>query len=107
MRFICGVCKDGYRRIFSAENAPTVKNLDDLTEQIPVDSYDWGQDADFTSSERTARIILSVVTDRTEAARLASLYAEQVVRVSLSTDRMWMLPVQDIRQWVEDHRMVA
>ena len=108
MRFICGVCKDEKRRIFSAENVPTVRNLDDLTGTFSAeDFYDWGAESDVASSERTARVILSVVADRNEARRLAPLYAEEVVRVLLSTDRMWMLPVTDIESWVDAHRLVV
>jgi len=106
MQFICGVCKGGQRRIFSAENAPSIRNLDDLTGELSDDFYDWGPDSDTASSERTACVILSRVISGREVIRLAPIYAEQVVRPSLSADRMWMLSISEIESWADAHRRV-
>ena len=96
MRFICGTTTDDKRRIFYAESAPTIENVDDLTELLSEDTYDWGLSAEMHASECTARIILLAVTGVNDAFRCAALYAEQVVRPKLGTDRMWILPVEEV-----------
>jgi hypothetical protein len=107
MQFICGVCKNGYRRIISADTMPTVQNLDDMTAALPEDSYDWGPESSIDSSEKTARIILATVASTGELRYLVPLFAEQVVRVTFNSSRMWMLTLADVEQWVSAHRLVA
>ena len=106
MRFICGTTKDDRRRIFYAESAPTIENIDDLTEQLSAESYDWGQEAEVHASECTARIILLAVTGVNDAFRCARLYAEQVVRPKLNTDRMWIMPVSEVELWLRTNRLI-
>lgn len=106
MRFICGTTKDDRRRIFYAESAPTIENIGDLTEQLSEETYDWGQEAEVHASECTARIILLAVTGVNDAFRCARLYAEQVVRPKLNTDRMWILPVEEVESWLRENRLI-
>jgi hypothetical protein len=106
VRFICGTTKDAKRRIFYAESAPTIENIDDLTEQLSEETYDWGPSAEVHASECTARIILLAVTGVNDAFRCAALYAEQVVRPKLDTDRMWILPVEEVELWLRANRLI-
>lgn len=107
MQFICGVVdKEGHRRILSAESTPTLENIGDLTAKAPIQSYDWGSESSVEASEWTARVILSSVTNLDEALRLAPLYAEEVVR-SLGTERMWILPSEEVEGWLTKNRLLV
>ena len=107
MRFICGVVDAaGSRRIFAAESMPTLTNLADLTEHAPVMSCDWGPESTVEASELTARAILCNVTDRDTALALAPGYAKEIVRVSMVPDRMWILPSDEVEEWLQKHRLV-
>ena len=108
MEFICGVVdRDGCRRIFSAESKPTLENIDDLGTQTPFMFYEWGPAASVEGSVRTAKAILSSVTNREEVFVHARRYAEDVVRGRLGTDRMWILPVSEVELWLTENRKVA
>lgn len=110
MRFICGVVRDGQRRILSAESAPTLENIDELASGVPdalaaSASFDWGPEAGPTAAWRTAYVILRCVTDEAEAERLATEYAE-LVRDNMTTERMWILPLEEVETWVSSRRTV-
>ena len=106
MLFICGVVDQECRRIFAAESMPTLANLADLTSHAQVMDCDWGPEATVEASEFTARVILSNVTTEAEATALAPAYAEEVVRASMVPDRMWILPSDEVEEWLQKHRRV-
>ena len=106
MRFICGVVDAaGNHRLFSADSTPTLENVDELAAEYQVEyCADWGPAANIKDAERTAYCILLCVTDRDEATLLAPRFATEVVRASLGTDRMWILSVTEVAQWMMKNR---
>lgn len=107
MKLVCGVVDgNGVRRILAAESTPTLQNIDDLALLAPEGSCDWGPEAEACESETTAKIILSCVAKWDIATVYARRYAEDVVS-KLGTDQMWILPLEEIEQWLTENRKVA
>lgn len=105
MRFVCGVTRSGEKRILAAESRPSLEHIEELLADAPSLTFDWGAEADFSACERTAQVILEYVTGRDEAHRLASRYVDAVVR-GLATDKMWVLPVEEIEAWLKLNRIL-
>jgi len=106
VQFVCGVVdKQGVRRILTAESTPTLENIDDAARRMTALPVDWGPEADQEASRWAAWIILDTVTGAVIADRYCEQYAAEVVR-KLSTDRMWLLPVGEVEEWLRTKQKV-
>jgi hypothetical protein len=110
MLFVCGVAdKRGLRNIFSGttQACGTVRQVANFTPR-GADSYeyDWGESALPDAAVRTARAILSSVTNYATASRLAEEYAQDVV-MQMESGRMWMLFSGEIELWLQARVKVA
>lgn len=104
MLFVCGITdRDDNRRILCAESRPSLENIDDLAKHAVVGSYDWGVDADHGACLLTAKIILATVTDIGTAIVYAEQYADSVVH-KLDARRMWILPSDEVEEWLKKNR---